>query len=147
MTKKQTITVDEPLLQQEIILGMSIGVGILLLVTSEMLGMIVVLLSLLALSVVYLYRIVISFMRREEGIVCGFTWSNNGIMVLVVAGVLLLMLTDAFHRPVLYSASSLALAGLLTNAFFHRNIRGLAHITAQVRLVIAIVVMVVFYLL
>ena len=127
---------------------MCIGIGILMLVVSETLGMLIVLVSLLFMLGIYLYRIFVSLKEREEGLVCGFTWSNNGIMVLAVAGILVLMLTDAFHQPVLYADASLAFAGLLMNGVFLRyNIRGFAHITAQVRLLIALVVMVVFFLL
>jgi len=148
MSKHQSIEIVEPLLQQEIILGMCIGVGILMLVVSETVGMIIVLVSLLAMLGIYLYRIVVSLKEREEGLVCGFTWFNNGIMVLAVAGILVLMLTDVYHKPVLYAAASVSFAGLLLNGVFLRyNIRGFAHISAQARLLIALVVMVVFFLL
>ncbi len=148
MPTKHTITIDEPFLQQEIILGMCVGVGILMLIVNEMLGSVIVGVSLLAMLGIYVYRIIISMKEGEEGLVCGFKWSNNGIMLLAVAGILVLMLMDAFHRPVFYATAAIAIAGLLANGvFLQYNIRGIAHITAQVRLIIALVVMVVFFLL
>ncbi|HSG67398.1 MAG TPA: hypothetical protein VK994_01730 [Bacteroidales bacterium] len=148
MPRKQLIIIEEPFLQQEIVLGMCIGIGILMLVVSETLGEIIVLVSLVTLFGIYVYRFIHALKEGEEGLVCCFSWTNNGAMLLAVAGILTLMLTNAFHRPVFYSSIGIVLVGLAANGIFlHYNFRGMTHITAQVRLIIAMVVMVVFFLL
>ncbi len=148
MTNKQSYNLEEPFLQQEIFLGMVIGIGMLLMVVSETFGMLMVFLGIASVTGIYIWRIAKSIVRKGEAVKCCFYWINNGIMILAAAGILLLMLLNAFHRPVFYAVLALLSVGLLLNGIFLRyDIRGLAHITAQIRLVIALVLLVVFFLL
>ncbi|NQT78437.1 MAG: hypothetical protein HQ565_12035 [Bacteroidetes bacterium] len=148
MTNRNPIIIEEPFLQQEIILGMLIGVGMLLMVVSEVLGKLVVMVAVLSVTGIYITRLYKVLKEKGEAIHCCFACCNNGAMILAVAGILLLMLINTFQSQVFFSGLALLSVALLLNSIFLRyNIRGMTHITAQIRLLIAIVVMVVFFLL
>ena len=144
----QTNDIEEPYLQQEIILGMAVGLGMLLMGISDVVGILLVSLGVLSVAGIYFLRLFYSIKERREAIQCWFSWLNNGALILAVAGILMLMLMDAFHRPVFFTALALLGMVLLANGLFLRHkIKGVAHITAQLRLVIALVILLVSFLL
>lgn len=148
MDNKHAYILYESFLQEEIILGVAIGVSMLLMVVSEAFGLLMVMLGVIAVAGIYIWRIYSLIRKRGEAVQCCFEWFNNGTMILAVTGILLLMLLNAFRRPVFYSAMAIISIALLLNGLsLTYNIRGMAHITAQIRLVIAMVLLVVFFLL
>ncbi|MCD4723572.1 MAG: hypothetical protein K8R63_01930 [Bacteroidales bacterium] len=148
MSTKQTYNLEEPFLQQEIILGMLVAIGMLLMVASEDVGMLMVSVGLVLLEIIFLYRIYKIIKGREEVVKHAFIWLNNLAMILAAAGILMLMLMDAFHRPVFFTGLGILVLVLLLNGFFLRyNMKGMTHITVQLRLVIALVILIVFFLL
>jgi len=148
MTTTQTYNPEEPFLQQEILLGVIIGVGMLLMVVSEIFGMLLVTVGVISVAGIYFWRIYTSIKDRGKPVPCCFTWFNNGAMILAVAGILILMLMNAYHQSVFYTVLAILCVGLLGNGILLRyNIRGMMHITAQLRLVIALVILLVFFLL
>lgn len=148
MTNRNPIIIEEPFLQQEIILGMLIGVGMLLMVVSEELGKLVVMVAVLSVAGIYITRLYTGLNEKGKAIQCSFACCNNGAMILAVAGILLLMLMNTFQSQLFFIGLALLSVALLLNGIFLRyNIRGMTHIMAQIRLLIAIVVMVVFFLL
>jgi hypothetical protein len=148
MLEKTPYQLEEPFLLHELFLGMAIAIGMLLTVIVDVLGMVTVLLGVVAVAWIYVYRIVNTYKERERIVICCFSWLNNGVMILAGAGILMLMLMNAFHRPVFYTSLGLLGAVLMANGIFLRyNIRGFMHITAQLRLLIALVILLVFFLL
>jgi hypothetical protein len=127
---------------------MAIAIGMLLTVIVDVLGITMVLLGVVSVAWIYVYRIVNTYKDKEGVVVCCFSWLNNGAMLMAGAGILMLMLMNAFHRPVFYTTLGLLGAVLLANGIFLRyKIGGFMHITAQLRLVIALVILLVFFLL
>ncbi len=138
---------EEPYLLHELILGVAVAIGMLLTGVSEVPGILLVLLSTLSLSWIYVYRIIKTIDKRSEVVFCSFTCLNNGAMILAVAGILTLMLMDAFHRQVFFTGLGILCLALLSNGLFLRyGLKGMTHITAQLRLVIAMVMLLVFFL-
>jgi len=138
---------EEAFLLQELIFGVAVSIGMLLLGVSELPGILLVLLATLSLAWIYVYRIIKTIDERKEVVFYCFSCLNNGVMILAVAGILMLMLTDAFRRPVFFTALGLLGTVMLLNGFFLRyDIKGMTHITAQLRLVIALVMLIAFYL-
>ena len=120
----------------------------LLMVVSETFGMLLVTVGVISVAGIYFWRIYTSIKDRGKSVPCCFTWFNNGAMILAVAGILILMLMNAYHQPVFYTVLAILCVGLLANGILLRyNIRGMMHITAQLRLVIALLLLVVFFLL
>ena len=139
---------EEPFLLHELFLGMTVAIGMLLTIVVDVLGMTMVLLGVVAVAWIYAYRIINTYKERKEVVICCFSWLNNGAMILAAAGILMLMLMNAHQRPVFFTALGLLGAVLMANGIFLRyNIRGALHITAQLRLVIAMVILLVFFLL
>ena len=139
---------EEPFLHLEIILGMALAIGMLLIVVSEVFSMVMIGLAGISVAGIYLVRIYKMKRDRGEAIQCCFSWFNNGAMVLAVTGILMLMLMNTFHRPVFYTVLAIiSIVMLLNGIFYSFNIRGMTHITAQIRLVIALVILLVFFLL
>lgn len=148
MNFQQSNDIEEPYLQQEIILGMAVGLGMLLMGISDVVGMLLVSLGVLSVAGIYFLRLFYSIKERGEAIQCWFSWLNNGALILAVAGILILMLMNAYHQPVFYTVLAILCVGLLANGILLRyNIRGMMHITAQLRLVIALVILMVFFFL
>jgi len=148
MNFQQSNDIEEPYLQQEIILGMAVGLGMLLMGISDVVGILLVSLGVLSVAGIYFLRLLYSIKERREAIQCWFSWLNNGALILAVAGILILILMNDFHRPVFFTALALLGMLLLANGLFLRyKIMGVTHITAQLRLVIAMVLLVVFFLL
>lgn len=131
-------------------LGVALAMGILMMVVDEGLGTLIVGVAGVSVAGIYLLRIIKSIKDRRETIYCCFSGINNVTMILSVAGMLMLMfmLMDAFHRPVFYFVITLLVIAMIANAVLLKyNIRGMMHITAQIRLMIALIVLVVFFLL
>lgn len=148
MNKQTTYQAEESFLLQEIILGVTIAIGMILMVANEGLGLLLVMLAAVSLAAIYLIRLYYLKKQRREASLCYYAWFNNGAMILAVAGILMLILLNAFHRPVFYSGLAILLLAMIGNAIFLRyDFRGMTHITAQIRLLIAVVVMLVFFLL
>ncbi len=148
MNLQQSNDIEEPYLQQEIILGMAVGLGMLLMGISDVVGILLVSLGVLSVAGIYFLRLLYSIKERREAIQCWFSWLNNGALILAVAGILILILMNDFHRPVFFTALALLGMLLLANGLFLRyKIMGVTHITAQLRLVIALVILLVFFLL
>jgi len=148
MNLQQSNDIEEPYLQQEIILGMAVGLGMLLMGISDVVGILLVSLGVLSVAGIYFLRLLYSIKERREAIQCWCSWLNNGALILAVAGILILILMNDFHRPVFFTALALLGMLLLANGLFLRyKIMGVTHITAQLRLVIALVILLVFFLL
>ena len=148
MKNESSFQFEEQFLLQELILGVATAIGMLLMVANELLGMLLVMLGALSVAGIYIIRIYQTMKERGEAVQCCFAWFNNGAMILAVAGILMLMLMNAFHRPVFYTGLGILCMALMLNGLLLRyNIRGMTHITAQLRLVIALVILIVFFLL
>jgi hypothetical protein len=139
---------EDSFLQQELILGVAAAIGMLLMVASEVLGMMLVMLALLSLAGIYMMRLYSIVKVRGGAVQSCFAWFNNGTMILAIAGILMLMLMNSFRSQVFYSGLALLVIAMIANAFFLKlNFRGVIHITAQLRLLIAMVILLVFFLL
>ena len=139
---------EDSFLQQELILGVAAAIGMLLMGASEVLGMMLVMLALISLAGIYMMRLYSISRIRGGAVQSYFACFNNGTMILAIAGILMLMLMNAFHSQVFYCGLAFLLVTMIGNAIFLRyDMRGMIHITAQLRLVIAMVILLVFYLL
>ena len=148
MRSKTTYDIEEPLMLQELILGLLAAVGILLMVVDEVIGMMLVILGILSVGGIYFYRFIKTFKNRGEVIYCCFSWLNNGTMILAVAGILMLMLMTAHHRLIFYLGLVILAATMLANFFLRMyKLRGIGLLTAQIRLVVALVLLLIFFLL
>jgi hypothetical protein len=148
MSKHQNTDIEEPFMVQEVGLGICVAVGVLLMGVSEVIGMLAVLLASSGLAWVYLVRIIRNGHRRRTVAGCYFGWLNNAVMLIALAGILMLMLMDRNHLPVFIAGMAAAFTGILTNAIvLRREPGGMLHLSLQLRLLIAMVVMVVFFLL
>lgn len=140
--------IEEDLLQQEMILGMLTGLGMLLMVVSEVLGMLIVILGVLAVSGIYAYRIYRTLKIKGEVVYCCFSWFNNVSMILAVAGILMLMLMNAHSRIIFIAAMGLMLLGLIVNiALRPDRVPASLKLLNAIRLLVGMVLLVVFYLL
>lgn len=148
MNDSQVQYKDEPFLQQEIILGLTIAIGMLMMIIDSRIGIMVVGIGSFVLTGIYVYRIYSAMCNREGKIRCGFEWVNNGALIFGIMGVMLMLLLTSIHRPVFYSSLGVVGTAMLMNGVFLRlKVRGLDHIIAQIRLMIVMVLLVVFYLL
>lgn len=148
MTKHPKIIIEEPFLTQEVILGICVAVGVLLMVVSEVIGLLAVLLASLGLAWIYVIRIVRNGHRGSNVAGCCFGWLNNAVMLIALAVILTLMLMDRNHLPVFIAGLAATFTGMAFNAIVLRHDPGgVLHLSMQLRLLIAMVVMVVFFLL
>lgn len=148
MLKHHKMDIEEPYLTHEVVLGICVAVGVLLTGVSEVIGMLAVLLASLGLGWVYLVRIVRIGLRGIRVAGCCFGWLNNGAMLMALAVILMLMLMDRNHLPVFIAGMAAACTAMLANAIvLRRDPGGMLHLSLQLRLLIALVVMVVFFLL
>jgi hypothetical protein len=144
----QTINHEEPFLQQEIIMGFAIAVGILLMVVSQIIGILVVLLGVLSAAGIYGYRVYETLREKKEVVFCCYSWLNNASMILAVTGILMLMLMNAHHRLIFYIGLGILGATMLVNLLFRLyKLQGAMLLIAQIRLLIALVLLLVFFLL
>jgi hypothetical protein len=148
MSKHRNTDIEEPFFQQEIIIGLMIAVGMFLIMVNEAVGLLVLIFGMVFAAAIYIARIIRNPGAGNGIIACVLGWLNNGALVLAAAGVIFLILMNTRRAPVFYAIAAVVALAFLFNAIAWRNNFGkMAHITFQLRLVIAMVVMVVFFLL
>ncbi|MBU2649914.1 MAG: hypothetical protein KKA81_03180 [Bacteroidetes bacterium] len=147
MNRKKTILNDEPYLYQEIFLGMAIAVGMILMMVNSLAGKLVLIIGVAFISGIYISRILRVFQLRNNFHNRLLSSLNNLAMLIVSACTLMLLLMKSHHETVFYSGLGMIVLTCLLDFIFLYNDKGINRFTLLLRLMIALIVLIVFFLL